>query len=124
MRHRSSPGFTRFEVLLATGIATVLVAFAVWVTEGGEGHDVQAQATARRLLEAASDWHREHQVGCPTLTQLIVDRRWERDARADDPWGGRYRIHCSDDEVNVRSAGRDGRFQTRDDVSVSAPWTS
>jgi hypothetical protein len=125
MNRQGIRGVTRLELLLATASVSVAALVGAWLTGGTDaGREDQAVATARRIVEAASEWRREHDVGCPTLTQLIVDRTWQRDARADDPWGGRFLIHCSTEEVNVRSAGRDGRFRTKDDVSVSAPWTS
>lgn len=95
------------------------------VQRGSGGDQDAAMATARRIVTAASDWKREHrEVGCPTVSQLIVDRNWRRDEPSDDPWGGRFRIRCSSDEVNVRSPGRDGRFETDDDVLATAAWES
>lgn len=84
-----------------------------------------AVATAKRLVTAASEWKREHgEIGCPTLSQLIHDRAWAPSERADDPWGGRFLIQCSEHEVRVQSAGSDGKFETADDIAVGAPWNS
>lgn len=84
-----------------------------------------AVATAKRIVNAASDWKKDHSnLGCPTMSQLIVDRSWSSTEEAGDPWGGRFRIRCSSEEVSVHSAGNDGRFETDDDIAVDAPWNS
>lgn len=126
MRHSSQRGATRFELLVVIGAILALSALVVGLRMGtSEGEDETAATTARRIVTAVSDWKREHhEVGCPTLSQLIVDEHWEREERADDPWGRRFLIHCSTEEVNVRSAGPDGRFETSDDVAMSSPWAS
>lgn len=88
---------------------------------GSERSDEQlreAITDARRILSAAEQWRFDNDDGCPTVTQLVVDRRLERDARSDDPWGNRFRIHCEPDGVAVRSPGKDGKLGTSDDVSV------
>jgi hypothetical protein len=119
-------GVTRIELLLGLGTAGLLTVAGLALSATGSGGEQEAaMTTARRIVAAASDWKREHrEVGCPTLSQLIIDRNWQRNDPPDDPWGGRFRIQCSSDEVNVRSPGRDGRFQTDDDVQASASWTS
>jgi hypothetical protein len=77
------------------------------------------------LLDAASSWKRTSGVaGCPTVSQLRVDRQLSAGAPTDDPWGSRFRIRCSEAEVQVRSAGLDGEFQTADDIALSADWQS
>lgn len=126
MRSPSQRGATRFEIIAVTAALAAAGALGVALFSGGSGkEDETAAATARRIVSAVSDWKREHEeVGCPTVSQLILDRHWQRDERADDPWGRRFLIHCSSEEVNVRSAGRDGRFETDDDVSASSPWSS
>jgi type II secretory pathway pseudopilin PulG len=120
-------GVTRVELLIGLGLVGLLTAIGFALVRGGQGSSEQAEAmaTARRIVTAASDWKRDHrEVGCPTVSQLIVDRVWRRDEPSDDPWGGRFRIHCSSEEVRVRSPGRDGRFETEDDVQATAAWTS
>jgi hypothetical protein len=125
MMRNKQRGVTRVELLVGLGAVGLVTAVAFGWARGGDGGEAEATATARRIVAAASDWKKEHrEVGCPTLSQLIVDRNWRRDDPSDDPWGGRFRIHCSSQEVNVRSPGRDGRFQTEDDVQATAAWTS
>jgi hypothetical protein len=84
-----------------------------------------AREVAEALLDAASDWKRQHAVkGCPSVTQLRADRQLPRGAETDDPWGGRFRITCRNQSVHVRSAGGDRQFSTEDDISIASDWKS
>lgn len=116
-------GMTRFELLLATSIVGIgLVGFGGWKVYSAEaGGDDVARARGQQVLAAATDWKREHlEHGCPSITQLRSASLLEASARAEDPWGQRYRIRCSQSEVSVLSAGRDGRFETGDDITLVA----
>lgn len=122
-KRTSARGVTRFELLLATavlGIATVT--FGAWKVYASEaGGDEVARQRGQQVLTAATDWKREHlEHGCPSITQLQQSDLLEATARAEDPWGQRYRIRCSSGEVQVRSAGKDGKFETADDITLAA----
>lgn len=112
---------TRFELLLAAAVGGLgVVGFGGyrWYQASAAGEDV-ARERAQLVLAAASDWKREHvQKGCPSITQLQRASLLEETARAEDPWGQRYRIRCSEKEVQVLSAGKDGRFETSDDITL------
>lgn len=114
---------TRFELLLATAIiGTGLLGLGGWkVYSSQAGGDDVARARGQQVLAAATDWKREHlERGCPSITQLRSESLLEASARAEDPWGQRFRIRCADGEVSVLSAGRDGRFETGDDITLVA----
>ncbi|MEN9578399.1 MAG: ral secretion pathway protein GspG [Pseudomonadota bacterium] len=120
-------GVTRVELLAALGIAGLLFGSAtLWLGRAAEDDQRgQAVKTAKELLGAASDFKRtKPDVGCPTISLLIHEERYDRSAPADDPWGGRYRIRCSAEDVEVLSAGKDGRFSTPDDIAVNGGWNS
>ena len=127
MRHsRRSRGVTHVELVLGLSVLGLALFGGHWVLDarGGAPPEQAALSTAKQLARAAADWERERpDVGCPTLSQLKVDRVLEADVRGDDPWGGRFRISCPGDVVEVRSAGGDGRFQTDDDVELNVPVT-
>jgi hypothetical protein len=53
---------------------------------------------------------------CPSYDQLSRDRIVPPDSDNRDPWGGLYRIECSDTGVVVTSNGPDGEPGTTDDV--------
>lgn len=92
---------------------------AFWqLGEGSLNPTGEAHKRGKVVLDAASDWKRGHaQTGCPSITQLQRDEVLSRSARAEDPWGNRFRILCTSDEIQVRSAGGDGRFETADDIT-------
>ncbi len=123
----SQEGFTRLEVLVAGGVLATVIAVGSWAlsaTASG-GPRKEAVQIAEKLLTAASDWKRDHEIdGCPSVSQLLRDKSIDRSAATDDPWGGRFRIVCRDDQVSVRSAGGDGRFSTDDDISLETDWRS
>lgn len=120
-RPRHSRGLTRVEALIIGAGALFAAVAAVVVFESGslEGDARTANTDAARIREAARTWRADHQgLGCPSISQLQVDHVLDTKVRIDDPWGGRYRVLCSDKEVTVRSPGRDRTFGTVDDVRV------
>lgn len=120
---RNARGLTRFELLLGVSALGVTGAFVgAWQLAGATTNShVEAEKRGKAVLSAASDWKRTHaQTGCPSITQLQRDDVLDRKARAEDPWGQRYRILCTSDEIQVRSAGGDGLFETADDITLAA----
>lgn len=113
-------GVTRFEVLTVIGVlAGAAVAAALVMTPRVEADRLhQAERDAVRIQKAAREWRRENGSGCPTLTQLVKDQQLTRDTRTDDPWGDRFRVICSEQDVSVSSAGRDRVPNTTDDIRV------
>jgi len=79
----------------------------------------EAEKYASRIRNAAEEWRKDNgNNGCPTLSQLVHEKRLSESARMDDPWGERYRLRCTDDEVTVVSPGEDRRQNTSDDIRV------
>lgn len=74
---------------------------------------------AEHIRRAAVDWRSENGSGCPTISQLEYDKTLSDDARTDDPWGQSFRVLCTGSNVTVRSAGRDGKPGTPDDIVAS-----
>jgi general secretion pathway protein G len=120
---RNQRGVTRVElVMVAAVVGFAALGFGAWKAYAGSagGEDV-ARQRGQRVLSAATDWKREHlERGCPSITQLQKASLLEASARAEDPWGQRYRIRCESGEVQVRSAGKDGKFETADDITLAA----
>ncbi len=118
-------GLTRIEAGVAAGLLTGLVATLVLIFTPSEADAAgQAERDARRIQRVAADYVRETgSSGCPTLTQLERERRLPGDLRTDDPWGERFRVVCSGDDVSVTSPGRDGKPNTADDIRVSTGAT-
>jgi hypothetical protein len=109
------------KVLVGALAAAAVFALVVWLGAHNQSEDEStARSTAGHLLSAASDWKRNVTLrGCPTISQLQVDRQLERDALTQDPWGQRFRILCKESGVEVLSAGADREFQTGDDIRLA-----
>jgi general secretion pathway protein G len=118
---RGRRGVTAFELgALVSFVALVAGAAALIVSPRLEAdRRERAERDAERIQKAALEWRRENGSGCPTLTQLVKDQVLTRSSHTEDPWGGRFRVICGDDDVIVSSAGRDGKPNTEDDVQVS-----
>lgn len=118
---RRQRGVTPVE--LAIGVAAIALvaaggAFFFSSTRAQEDSD-RALTSAQRVLSAAEDWQgTEGARGCPTLSQLQHEHFLAQEAPVEDPWGNRFKIQCSAEDVQVRSAGPDKKPGTADDVSV------
>lgn len=113
-----APNHRRRLGLLALGI---VVGIGMLLSHHAQGVQARAQLErdGRSILDAAVAWRGKNaKLGCPTISQLIQDRYLPREATADDPWGQRYRIRCSVDDVHVESLGADGRASSDDDVRL------
>ena len=53
-------------------------------------------------------------AACPTLDELVEAKRLSRDKTL-DPWGTPYQMRCEGEWIDIRSAGPDRVFGTRDD---------
>jgi hypothetical protein len=67
----------------------------------------------------AADLHRNRpentSAACPTLNDLVEAKRLSR-KETFDRWGTLYQVRCEGNYIDVRSAGEDRVFGTRDDV--------
>jgi hypothetical protein len=119
----SEPRASRLLPKLAGGalIALILGTVGWWLgPHRQDTEELAARDSAGRLLVAVSDWKRNATLrGCPTISQLLVDRQLQRDAQTQDPWGQRFRILCTEVGVQVLSAGADRQFQTGDDIRLA-----
>ncbi len=116
-------GVTRLELLLFGAVAAIgLIGFTGWKWYAAQSGVVElARERGHVVLTAASDWKRDHlERGCPSITQLQRASLLESTARAEDPWGQRFQIRCLEGQVRVLSAGKDGRFETSDDIALAA----
>jgi general secretion pathway protein G len=113
-------GVTRFELTAVAAAAAILTlgGFLVVKPRIAAAETSEAVKDAGRILSAAQEWRRENGKGCPTLSQLVEEKQLSESARMDDPWGERYRVRCTDDEVTVVSPGQDHEPNTSDDIRV------
>jgi len=75
------------------------------------------------LLQKVHNFAQEYELlyqRCPTLDDLVrVDLLKEEQTK--DPFGNELRVRCTLNVIEVRSAGKDGRFNTADDVVHAEP---
>ena len=95
--------------LIATAVGMAVV--PLFVT----GSEKAAEADCGTIRSAVQAWQLED-ASCPSVQDLVDARILSGQQRTVDPWGHDYRVECVDEEVIVTSAGRDGVFETDDDV--------
>ncbi len=117
---RARRGVTLVEVgAVAAAIALVAGGATLWIKPKLDAKRIDAaQKSAQIIHDAVVKWQDDNRTGCPTISELQFDKILPESASAADPWGNRYRVSCDDSNVMVRSAGRDGRLGTADDVRV------
>lgn len=118
-RRSQSRGVTPFAAALALASVGAGVA-GVWWLGGPSASDSEAssRADATQIHSAAVSYRAQHSEGCPTISLLQEERSLARNARGDDAWGNRFRVHCEEGEISVVSAGPDGKSNTADDLRV------
>ncbi len=123
-KHRSPRRARRGVTLVEVGAVAALVALVaggatLWLKPKLDAKRTNlAEKSAEVIRDAAVQWQNDNGSGCPTISQLELDKALPRNASAADPWGNRFRVSCDDSSVTVLSAGRDGRLGTADDVRV------
>ncbi len=120
MSRRRALGFTQVEAL-AAALIFALTGGGIAALAKGKDEDALQHSTrvARVLLAGAGEWMDEHAGACPSASQLGQGND-AVEARPEDAWGSVFRIVCREGSVSVVSAGPDQKWQTSDDVTVSA----
>jgi general secretion pathway protein G len=92
-----------------------------WLGSLGSARDglTSSRANAAEIQTAAKAFRAQHTDGCPTLSSLQEEQLLTRNVRGDDAWGNRFRISCQDGEIEVTSAGPDGKPNNADDIRAS-----
>jgi general secretion pathway protein G len=119
-RRGRARGVTVFELcLVAAAVAVLTLGVLLLVRPRIAAAETNAAVKdASHILDAAQEWRRENGKGCPTLSQLVLEKQLAEDARMDDPWGERYRLRCTGEDVTVVFAGHDHVPNTDDDIRV------
>jgi general secretion pathway protein G len=114
-----SRGTTLVEVLIVVAIiAMVAGGVAFFAFPKFKESQVKAATTGARVIRgAAQNWQMSND-GCPTISQLIQDKQLDKAQDTNDPWGGDYKIACTDDDIVVSSEGPDKQGGSDDDISI------
>ena len=123
LSRRNQRGITVVELGASLALVAVLLGGGLLFVRPSLEADKSDAAVrdAMRIREAALEWKdRGGPAGCPTVSQLVHEKQLDQSSRFDDPWGSRFRIECSSEDVSVSSAGRDGKPGTKDDIRVPA----
>ena len=106
-------------ILCGVALTWICVAFGLfWFTGPHCGSNKQRSARIRiaELRDAVVTYQIE--AGrCPTKWDELIAGRLVSPQGLVDPWGTRFDFSCTDEEVLVKSAGRDRSFGTADDVT-------
>ena len=124
-RCRYSPVTGTLLVLLgAATILAVIMTVTLLATWGLRRHRKQrtpARVQVQKLHDAAQEYLSLF-GRCPTLDDLVREDLIKRN-QGRDQFGKEYRIRCTLEAVEARSAGRDNRFDTPDDIVFAGPRT-
>ena len=110
---------TLVEVLIVLAIiALVAGAASIAGLKAWESAQRKAALNDARAIRSAvkTYWLDESESSCPTVEKLTSVGLLDIDGRKSDPWGSAWKIECKEDEIFVKSAGRDKAFGTEDDV--------
>ena len=109
-------------LLVFLGLCAALVAIVFWLGGRGDvpdGAPKNAETGGRILRTAIQQWQAvNNSTACPTLPQLVAEKQLDPGQNTTDSWNSPYQFLCTADEVVVRSAGPDRRFNTLDDIRV------
>lgn len=121
VRNKYRRGVTLFEVLIVVAIMALIASgvavgvFKYWIG----AQESAAKTSARSLRGAVKTWWTSHDTtACPQVGELLKDGTLDKDSPPRDPWGGEWRIECTDEDVTISSAGRDHKPGTEDDIRV------
>jgi general secretion pathway protein G len=118
---RRARGWTLLEILVVVTLMTLLSSAAVWaiwpMTE--KAKDKLARTSGTTIRQAAlSALAQGEAPECPTVGTLVSAQILDEAVGKADPWGTPWNVSCPEGRVVVRSAGRDKRLATADDVVI------
>jgi hypothetical protein len=84
--------------------------------------DASLTRTALNSIRSATILYMNgHEGRCPSVDDLKADGVLERSFSSKDPWGNRWEIRCTRDDVTVSTPGPDRKTGTEDDLGVPPP---
>ena len=94
---RRRRGMTLVEIMIVVVIMALIataVGVAVLPALSGAKEDI-AQQNVAAIKQAAIAYILDGGSGCPTVDDLIDDRKLDEDTDPQDPWGNAYELECN-----------------------------
>ena len=115
---RSELGMTLIEIMVVTLIMAMMSAgIAVAVMNHLETARKNTAKTTVKTLKTASNLYMMQNPGsCPDFETLLGAGMIEQNTEQTDPWKTPYFFECSDEKLDIFSAGKDRREGTNDDI--------
>ena len=119
---QKSRGISLMEILVTITIITALS--AVLASAIFDRYKDARKATTKlevdKIKEAAWLYRQDNQdEPCPSVEQLITERKLSESQNRQDPWGQPFSIVCDGDNILVASSGPDKKTGTEDDISTA-----
>jgi general secretion pathway protein G len=111
-------GMTLIEIMIVVVImALVATGVGLAVLPALEKAKVKQTETAiQAVRQAVAMYRATNNSDCATMPQLLDDKVIEKGTSTKDAWDHEFDIQCDGSDVIVRSAGKDGQFETEDDL--------
>ncbi len=111
-------GMTLIEIMIVITIFAMIaggVAVAL-LPRLDEAREKSTKADSQALRSAVMLYVADNPRNCPTVEDLVNERYLDGSKRTEDAWNSPFRIACEDGDIFVESAGKDGEFDTEDDI--------
>jgi general secretion pathway protein G len=118
LRRAARQGMTLIEIMIVVVImALVTTGVAIAVLPKLQQAKVKsAESAVQTVKSAVTLYIATNNTDCATMPQLIEDKQIDKSTATQDPWNHDFQIECDGTDINVRSAGPDGEFDTVDDI--------
>jgi general secretion pathway protein G len=118
LRRAARQGMTLIEIMIVVVImALVTTGVAIAVLPKLQQAKVKsAESAVQTVKSAVTLYIATNNTDCATMPQLIEDKQIDKSTATQDPWNHDFQIECDGTDINVRSAGPDGEFDTADDI--------
>jgi general secretion pathway protein G len=118
LRRAARHGMTLIEIMIVVvimALVTTGVAIAV-LPKLQQAKIKSAESAVQTVKSAVTLYIATNNTDCATMPQLLEDKQIDKSTATQDPWNHDFQIECDGTDINVRSAGPDGEFDTADDI--------
>ena len=111
-------GMTLIEIMIVVVIMAMVttgVAMAV-LPQLQKAKIRQTESAVATVRSAVQLYVATNNSDCASMEQLLEDKMIDKSTATRDPWDHEFQIACDGTEIDVKSAGPDGEFETEDDI--------